>query len=168
MNLIEKIDLKERVYGGVDGAVQLLVAQQSVHQGKLVYVARDDARMAQMQQGLAALDPDLNIQILPAWDCLPYDRVSPHAGIISQRIQTLSNLYSMARQRISELLRQAVGPYACPYISEQFDEGYNEPPIGPEDAMPLARQYFNLRKLSIYGGSNEIQKNIVAKTVLGL
>jgi alkylation response protein AidB-like acyl-CoA dehydrogenase len=32
----------------------------------------------------------------------------------------------------------------------------------------LARQYFNLRKLSIYGGSNEIQKNIVAKTVLGL
>jgi alkylation response protein AidB-like acyl-CoA dehydrogenase len=72
------------------------------------------------------------------------------------------------RQRISELLRQAVGPYACPYISEQFDEGYNEPPIGPEDAMPLARQYFNLRKLSIYGGSNEIQKNIVAKTVLGL
>ena len=96
MNLIEKIDLKERVYGGVDGAVQLLVAQQAAVHGKLVYIARDDARMAQMQQGLAALDPEVNIQILPAWDCLPYDRVSPHAGIISQRIQTLSHLYGMA------------------------------------------------------------------------
>jgi len=72
------------------------------------------------------------------------------------------------RQRLSDLLRQAVGPYASPYISEQFDDGYNEPPLGPEGAMTLARQYFNLRKLSIYGGSNEIQKNIVAKAVLGL
>ena len=46
-----------------------------------------------MQQGLAALDPEINIQLLPAWDCLPYDRVSPHAAIISQRIETLSGLY---------------------------------------------------------------------------
>ena len=72
------------------------------------------------------------------------------------------------RQRLSDLLRQAVGPYASPYISEQFDEGYNEPPLGPDGATALARQYFNLRKLSIYGGSNEIQKNIVAKAVLEL
>ena len=96
MNLIEKIDLEERVYGGVDGDVQLLVAQQVAVHGKLVYIARDDARMARMHQGLAALDPEVNIQLLPAWDCLPYDRVSPHAGIISQRIQTLSHLYGMA------------------------------------------------------------------------
>ena len=72
------------------------------------------------------------------------------------------------RQKISDLLRQAVGPYASPYIPESFDEGYNEEPIGPEDSMLHARQYFNLRKLSIYGGSNEIQKNIVAKALLGM
>ena len=65
-------------------------------------------------------------------------------------------------------MRQAVGPYASPYIPESFDEGYNEEPIGPEDSMLHARQYFNFRKLSIYGGSNEIQKNIVAKALLGM
>ena len=44
----------------------------------------------------------------------------------------------------------------------------NGEPVGPDYAGPLARQYFNMRKLSIYGGSNEIQKNIVAKAMLGL
>ncbi len=96
MKFLKKIKLKEKVYGVVDGVAQLLVVQQAALHGKLVYVARDDARMAQMQQGLAALDPELNIQLLPAWDCLPYDRVPPHPGIISQRIHTLSNLYGMA------------------------------------------------------------------------
>ena len=47
-------------------------------------------------------------------------------------------------------------------------ERWNEPPIGPDWAGPLAPQYFNLRKISIYGGSNEIQKNIIAKAILGL
>jgi len=75
---------------------------------------------------------------------------------------------TMVRQAISDLMRKAVGPYASPFIPESFEEGYNEEPVGPEDAMPLAKQYFNLRKLSIYGGSNEIQKNIVSKTMLGL
>ncbi|MCR9256749.1 MAG: acyl-CoA dehydrogenase family protein [Alphaproteobacteria bacterium] len=75
---------------------------------------------------------------------------------------------TIVRQEITDLMRRAVGPYAMPFVPEAFDEGYNEEPIGPEDAMPLARQYFNMRKLSIYGGSNEIQRNIVAKAMLGL
>ena len=72
------------------------------------------------------------------------------------------------RQELTDLLRRAMGPYAMPFVPEAFDEGYNEEPIGPDDAMPTARQYFNIRKMSIYGGSNEIQKNIVAKAMLGL
>ncbi len=72
------------------------------------------------------------------------------------------------RQEITDLLRRAVGPYAAPFVPEALDEGYNEPPIGPDDANPVASQYFNMRKVSIYGGSNEIQKNIVAKMMLGL
>ncbi|MFL6669963.1 MAG: pimeloyl-CoA dehydrogenase large subunit, partial [Burkholderia ambifaria] len=53
---------------------------------------------------------------------------------------------------------------------DQFrhDDRWNEPPIGPDYAPPLAPQYFNWRKISIYGGSNEIQKNIIAKMMLGL
>jgi pimeloyl-CoA dehydrogenase large subunit len=76
---------------------------------------------------------------------------------------------SEIQQNISELLMEAIGPYALP---DQFrhteDDRWNEPPIGPDYAAPLAPTYFNWRKISIYGGSNEIQKNIIAKAILGL
>ena len=75
---------------------------------------------------------------------------------------------SIIRQKTSDLLRKAIGPMALPYISEQFDEGWNEEPIGPEYAGQIAKKYFINRKISIYGGSNEIQKNIVAKSAFKL
>ena len=75
---------------------------------------------------------------------------------------------TLVRQKTTELLRKALGPQALPYLPEQFDEGWNEMPIGPDYAGPIAKQYFNMRKISIYGGSNEIQKNIVAKASFGL
>jgi alkylation response protein AidB-like acyl-CoA dehydrogenase len=72
------------------------------------------------------------------------------------------------RQAITDLLRRAVGPHALPFLPEALEAGHNAEPVGPEYAAPLAAQYFNRRKLSIYGGSNEIQKNIIAKMILGL
>jgi pimeloyl-CoA dehydrogenase large subunit len=73
---------------------------------------------------------------------------------------------SEIQQAISELLMEVVGPYALPFQPER--DGSNEPPIGPDYAGPLAPTYFNWRKISIYGGSNEIQKNIISKAILGL
>ena len=67
----------------------------------------------------------------------------------------------------AELALEVAGPYIAPYRQETHD-GWNEPPVGPEWASPLAPAYFNYRKVSIYGGSNEIQKNIIAKAILGL
>jgi alkylation response protein AidB-like acyl-CoA dehydrogenase len=76
---------------------------------------------------------------------------------------------SEIQQTISELLFEVVGPYGLPYQPEQIeDDRVNEPPIGPDYAAPLAPTFFNWRKISIYGGSNEIQKNIIAKAILGL
>ena len=75
---------------------------------------------------------------------------------------------TLVRQRTTELLRKAIGPQALPYLPEQFDEGWNDTSIGPDYAGTIAKQYFNMRKISIYGGSNEIQKNIVAKASFGL
>ena len=72
------------------------------------------------------------------------------------------------QQAITELLFEAIGDYAHPYIPEALDDGWNEEPVGPDYAAPLAPHYFNWRKASIYGGTNEIQKNIIAKMVLGL
>ena len=72
------------------------------------------------------------------------------------------------QQKISELLMKAMGYYAMPYVPEALEYGYNDDPVGPDEAAPLAAVYFNMRKTSIYGGTNEIQKNIIAKMVLGL
>lgn len=73
------------------------------------------------------------------------------------------------QQGLTELLMEAIGPYAAPFQPETFrEDGWNEEPVGPDYGPALAPLYFNWRKASIYGGSNEIQKNIIAKMVLGL
>jgi pimeloyl-CoA dehydrogenase large subunit len=74
---------------------------------------------------------------------------------------------SEIQQAVTELALELVGPYAMPAPPE-LEDGSNEPPIGPDWAGPVAPTYFNWRKISIYGGSNEIQKNIIAKAILGL
>ena len=75
---------------------------------------------------------------------------------------------SEIQQAITELALEVAGPYVAPFRAESEDHGWNEPPAGPEWASPFAPTYFNYRKVSIYGGSNEIQKNIIAKAILGL
>lgn len=72
------------------------------------------------------------------------------------------------QQRLTELHLEAVGAYANPYIPEALRDGWNEEPVGPDYAAGAAPRYFNWRKASIYGGTNEIQKGILAKFVLGL
>ncbi len=74
---------------------------------------------------------------------------------------------SEIQQRLTELSLEAVGHYGAPYF-RGFGEGDNEHPIGPDYAHRAAPNYFNTRKTTIYGGSNEIQRNIIAKMVLGL
>jgi alkylation response protein AidB-like acyl-CoA dehydrogenase len=71
------------------------------------------------------------------------------------------------QQRVNELALEAAGHYGAPYF-RGFPAGDNRYPIGPDYAHDTAPTYFNGRKTSIYGGSNEIQRNIIAKMVLGL
>ncbi|WP_407193145.1 acyl-CoA dehydrogenase family protein [Bradyrhizobium sp. STM 3566] len=75
---------------------------------------------------------------------------------------------SEIQQTTAQLLMDVVGPYAQPYLSEEDIQAHNSPPIGPDWAAAIAPAYFNARKVSIYGGSDEIQKNIIAKAILGL
>ena len=72
------------------------------------------------------------------------------------------------RQAINDLARRAIGPYALPFLEEEMNMDYEGDFLSDKDAAPLSAQYFNNRKLSIFGGSNEIQKNIVSKMILGL
>lgn len=71
-------------------------------------------------------------------------------------------------QEISSLYRRAMGPYALPFIAESLDDRYDAVPVGPAESASAAAQYFKLRALSIYGGSSEIQRNIISKMILGL
>ncbi|KAB2913699.1 MAG: pimeloyl-CoA dehydrogenase large subunit [Hyphomicrobiaceae bacterium] len=76
---------------------------------------------------------------------------------------------SEVQQATTALLLEVAGPLALPYQPDEDDVqfGSNEPPVGLDWAAPVAPGYFNYRKVSIYGGSNEIQRNIIAKAVLG-
>lgn len=73
---------------------------------------------------------------------------------------------SVIQQQLTELTMEVVGPYVMPWQAP--DQGQNEPFVGPDYAAAAGPAYFNMRKVSIYGGSNEIQRNIVAKAILGL
>jgi alkylation response protein AidB-like acyl-CoA dehydrogenase len=74
---------------------------------------------------------------------------------------------SEAQQAITELTLEAVGTYAAPFVRDTWAPT-NEKRAGPDYAAPAAPSYFSYRKASIYAGSNEIQRNIMAKMVLGL
>ena len=81
---------------------------------------------------------------------------------------------SEIQQRYAELMMLAAGPYSLPFIHEAMEAGWQgDAALGglwPGNAghcAPLSSTYFNLRKTTIYGGSNEVQRNIVSQTVLG-
>jgi len=86
--------------GVADGAEGMVVADlaRAVAAGReppavsLLVVCRDGSRMAALARGLSFFAPDVERLEFPAWDCLPYDRVSPHAGVLAQRMTTLSRL----------------------------------------------------------------------------
>ena len=70
------------------------------------------------------------------------------------------------QQGLSELMLEAAGPMALPFDPRFLDGDSDD--VVDADAAPLAAHYFNYRKTSIYGGSNEIQKNIISQMILGL
>ncbi|MEM1047822.1 MAG: acyl-CoA dehydrogenase family protein [Pseudomonadota bacterium] len=116
------------------------------------------ARMARVEIELEAMKTT-NLRVLAA--AARGDAPGPESSMLKIK-------GTIIRQEINDLTRRALGPRAMPFVSEALDQGYNEEPIGPEYAAPIAREYFNNRKLSIFGGSNEIQKNIISKAILGL
>ena len=74
---------------------------------------------------------------------------------------------SEIQQRYAELMMMAPGPFSLPLIREAMDAGWQGDAVGALYCVPLAGTYFNMRKTTIYGGSNEVQRNIIAQNVLG-
>jgi transcription-repair coupling factor (superfamily II helicase) len=81
------------VGGAPEGFDALILAREVAAGGRpLVHVARDDRRMEAMRAALAFFAPDLPVVTFPAWDCLPFDRVSPNPEIAAARLATLAAL----------------------------------------------------------------------------
>jgi alkylation response protein AidB-like acyl-CoA dehydrogenase len=116
------------------------------------------ARIAQVEIDLTALEIT-NLRVLSAE--AQRRAPGPEASILKIKGTEI-------QQAITELLTQAVGPYALPLRREAMAAGYQGDVVGPFYSIPLAANYLNMRKLSIYGGSNEIQKNIISQMILGL
>ncbi len=99
--------------GVADGAEGLVVAdlartvaaRTGAPATSLVVICRDGPRMAALARALTFFAPDMAVLEFPAWDCLPYDRVSPHAGVVAQRMTALARLARVkGRDRPSILL----------------------------------------------------------------
>ncbi len=81
------------LYGAPEGFDALLLARRRrEHQGSVLHVARDDARMARTAEALGCMAPEIETLTFPAWDCLPYDRVSPKPELVAERMATLARL----------------------------------------------------------------------------
>ena len=87
--------------------------------------------------------------------------VGPESSLLKTRGTEL-------QQAITELALEVSGYYASPFDASTAYEGDTFRPVGPDHANGVAQDYFNTRKVSIYAGSNEIQRNIMSKLVLGL
>jgi transcription-repair coupling factor (superfamily II helicase) len=95
-----KLGRKSQVFGAPEGVDALVLAEitgksaegKKVAPQDVLFIARDDLRMERMAAALSFFAPDLALFDFPAWDCLPYDRVSPNGGLVGRRIDTLTRL----------------------------------------------------------------------------
>ncbi|MFE8872969.1 transcription-repair coupling factor [Acetobacter persici] len=81
------------IWGVPEGYDALLLARRArEHKGPVLHIARDDAATARLADMLAYVAADVETLRFPAWDCLPYDRVSPNPAIVAERVATLTRL----------------------------------------------------------------------------
>jgi alkylation response protein AidB-like acyl-CoA dehydrogenase len=132
-----------------------IATEQTLDGRPLIEDRRFRARIAQLEIELTALEIT-NLRVIT--DQRGKQAPGPEASILKIRGTEIM-------QAITELMIEAVGPYALPFSAIPGAEAQLP---GPEYAARLTATYLNRRKLSIFGGSNEIQKNIISQMILGL
>ncbi len=133
-----------------------LAARESKNGKPLIDDPLFAARLANLEIELMALEMTV-LRVLAKADKAP----GPEASVLKVRGTDI-------QQALTELMMEAVGPMALPF-DPAYLEGKSEHSVfDDDDAAPLASYYFNYRKTSIYGGSNEIQRNIITQMILGL
>jgi pimeloyl-CoA dehydrogenase large subunit len=139
--------------------IRELAALERVGEGALIADKRFREKLAAVEIELKALEMT-QLRIVADERRREKGKPNPASSILKLK-------GSVIQQATTELMMEVAGPFAMPYVEQDRAEGRNEPGIGPDFAAGAAPTYFNWRKISIYGGSNEIQRNIVAKAILG-
>ncbi|WP_417587723.1 acyl-CoA dehydrogenase family protein [Pararhodobacter oceanensis] len=133
------------------------VAKTEMHHGRpLIENPHFAARLARIEIDLMAM-ATTNLRVVAGAD----EGAAPGAESSMLKVKG-----SIIRQQINDLARRAVGPWAVPFVSEDVDTNLYHP--GPDYAAKASNTYMNNRKISIYGGSNEVQRGIITKAILGL
>jgi pimeloyl-CoA dehydrogenase large subunit len=138
--------------------IKQLAAQEMLGERPLIEDRHFREKLAEVEVELKALEMT---QLRVVSD----ERKSGRKGKPNPASSILKIKGSEISQRLTELVMDVAGPYVSPWLLHEA--GSNEPPVGPEWAAEAAPVYFNYRKVSIYGGTNEIQRNIIAKAILG-
>jgi alkylation response protein AidB-like acyl-CoA dehydrogenase len=132
--------------------------EQQVNGKPLIEEPHFRSRLADVEMELMSLEMT-NLRTVAAAEA---------GGVPGAESSFLKIMGTELRQEITDLFRRAAGPHALPFLPEQLAGDFEGETVGPEFAGSVASRYFNFRKLSIFGGSNEIQKNIISKMILGL
>ncbi|MDD3021086.1 MAG: transcription-repair coupling factor [Alphaproteobacteria bacterium] len=86
----------QTIYGLPEGQDARFLAERALEASRnkqvLVHIAMDDVRLSSLSELLGFMAPDVEVLEFPAWDCLPYDRVSPHVDLVAQRVNVLCRL----------------------------------------------------------------------------
>ncbi|WP_303291024.1 acyl-CoA dehydrogenase family protein [Marinobacter sp. SS5-14b] len=135
-----------------------IASAETVHGKPLINDPMFRARIAEVEMRLMAVEMS-TLRILAA---------TRGGGVPGAESSLLKIQGSEIRQAITNLMRKALGPSALPFLEQELEPEFEGEPLHEDYSAAPASQYFNMRKLSIYGGSNEIQKNIIAKMVLEL
>jgi len=139
---------------------------------RLKYIARKESRRGvplidspRFRERIAKVEMEL---MAHEWSLMRLVAAEREKRPVGTEASALKIRGSELQAELGQLLMDAVGPYALAYDDEIIGPLYDGPHAGPNYAEPLAGVYFDLRKVAIYGGTNEVQKNIIAKMVLGL
>jgi alkylation response protein AidB-like acyl-CoA dehydrogenase len=111
----------------------------------------------------------LEIELLShEWSLLRMISLQQSGKSVDREASILKIRGSEIQQDLGELLMECAGPYAVPFVPEALEIDYDGETAGGAFLNALAAQYFDLRKVAIYGGTNEVQKNLISKSVLGI
>jgi alkylation response protein AidB-like acyl-CoA dehydrogenase len=135
-----------------------IAATQKSNGRPLIEDARFRDKIAQVEIDLMALEIT-NMRVIAA----DAERKAPGPEASMLKVKGTD-----IQQMLTELMMQALGHDALPYQHDAMDISYKGPLVGPDYGVPATGHYFNYRKASIYAGSNEIQRNIISKMMLGL